>query len=105
MLTSVAPLAFKAAMKMKHAKAWQDAVEAELETLRNNCTWMAVQKPACAQPLRSKWVFKTKRDAGGGIERFKARLVACGNVQQVGVNCNETFASALDLQTVCMIGR
>jgi hypothetical protein len=80
------PLTYKAAMSTKHAKAWQDAVDVELETLRNNCTWIAIQKPAAAKPLHSKWVFKTKLDADGGIERFKARLVSCGNEQQASFN-------------------
>ena len=34
--------------------------------------------PKTAKPLHSKWAFKTKMDANGKIERFKARLVACG---------------------------
>jgi hypothetical protein len=69
-------------MKTKHAKDWKDAVDLELETLRNNRTWVAEDKPANGRLLHSKWVFKTKVDADGGIERFKARLVACGNKQQ-----------------------
>ncbi len=97
------PLTYRAAMKTQHAKAWQDAVDLELDTLRTNCTWVAVDKPASAKPLHSKWVFKTKLDADGGIERFKAHLVACGNEQQAGVNYNDTFAPVLDLATARMI--
>jgi hypothetical protein len=83
-------------MKTQHAKSWQDAVDLELDTLRGNCTWVAVPKPAFAKPLHSKWVFKTKLDADGRIERFKARLVACGNEQKAEVNYNDTFAPVLD---------
>ena len=87
------PLTYKAVMKSIHAKAWQDAVDVELDTLRTNCTWIAIEKPASAKPLHSKWVFKTKIDADGGIERFKTRLVACGNEQEAGVNYNGTFCA------------
>ncbi len=87
-------------MKTQHAKAWQDAVDLELDTLRLNRTWVATEKPVSAKPLHSKWVFKTKLDADGGVERFKARLVACGNEQEAGINYNGTFAPVLDLATV-----
>jgi hypothetical protein len=92
------PLTYKAA-KSKHFKAWQDAADVELDTLRTNCTWIAVEKPASARPLHSKWVFKTKIDADGGIKHFKARLVVCRNEQEAGVNYNDTFVPVLDLAT------
>ncbi len=51
----------------------------------------------------SKWIFKTKLDADGGVERFIARLVACGNEQQAGINYNDTFAPVLHLAIARMI--
>ncbi|GMF18948.1 unnamed protein product [Phytophthora fragariaefolia] len=52
---------------------------------------------------RCTWVFKTKLDAEGLIERLKARLVACGNEQEVGVNYHITFAAVIDLTSVKLI--
>ena len=55
------------------------------------------------KPLHAKWVFKTKTDAAGGIERRKARLVACGNEQEQGVNYFNTYASVMDMCTARLI--
>ena len=46
-----------------------------------------------------KWVFKTKTDADGGIERFKARLVGCGSEKLFGVKYGLTFAAVMELRT------
>nr|CCA20790.1 LTR retrotransposon like protein putative [Albugo laibachii Nc14] len=42
----------------------------------------------------------TKTDADGGIERIKARLVACGNEQLFGVDYGLTFTAVTELSTV-----
>eukprot|EP00644_Phytophthora_capsici_P005569 jgi/Phyca11/97425/e_gw1.2.919.1 len=65
--------------------------------------WKIVRKPRGEKILHTKWVFKTKLDAGGGIERFKARLVACGNEQEFGVNYGLTFAAVIEMSSVKVI--
>ena len=47
--------------------------------------------------LHTKWVYKKKHTSDGGVERYKARLVACGNEQMLGVNFLLTFAAVLDI--------
>ena len=51
------------------------------------------------RPLHTKWVFRTKTDADGNVERYKARMVACGNEQSFGKNYTLTFAAAMDMTT------
>ena len=53
--------------------------------------------------LHSKWVYKTKTDTNGHISRLKARLVACGNEQVIGVDYLLTFAAVMEMSTVKVI--
>ena len=39
-----------------------------------------------------KWVFKTKRDSLGNIERYKARPIAKGFTQKEGINYIKNFS-------------
>ena len=55
-----------------------DVMVDELKSMKDNDVWDLVQLPEGYKPIGCKWVFKTKRDSSGNIERYKARLVAKG---------------------------
>ena len=44
------------------------------------------------RPITLKWVFKLKKDKLGAVIKHKARLVACGFVQQEGIDFDDAFA-------------
>jgi hypothetical protein len=51
-----------------------------------------VEIPADRKPVKSKWVFKTKRDEKGNVQRYKARLVAKGCSQRKGIDYEEVYS-------------
>ncbi|GMF23609.1 unnamed protein product [Phytophthora fragariaefolia] len=89
------------AMNSARAIEWSKAMPKEIDALEVKNTWELVTRPAHAKLLRSKWVFKTKKHTDGTLERFKARLVACGNEQEYGVDYVDTFSAALEDLSVC----
>ena len=51
----------------------------------------------------SKWIYKTKLNVDGDVEKYKAILVAQGFIQQPGIDYNETFAPVARIDTVRMV--
>ncbi|KAG3017100.1 hypothetical protein PC128_g23191 [Phytophthora cactorum] len=78
------------------------AIAEKLRTLEENGSWVVVP-PIGTHVFHTKWIIKTKIDAGGAIKRFKAGLVACGNEQVFGVDFGLTFAAVMELSTVKVI--
>ncbi|KAK4382937.1 Retrovirus-related Pol polyprotein from transposon RE2 [Sesamum angolense] len=66
----------------KGCPEWEEAMRQELQALDNNETWAVVDLPPGTKPIGSKWVFKTKLNPDGSVERHKARLVAKGIIRQ-----------------------
>ena len=62
----------------------------EIQSMRHNGVWELVELPEGHRPIRCKWVYKTKRDPKGKIEKFKARLVVKVFTHREGVDYEVT---------------
>jgi hypothetical protein len=67
-------------------------MEEELKSMSSNDVWDLVDILNVVKPVGCKWVYKTKRDSKGNVERFKERLVAKGFTQKEGVDYNKIFS-------------
>ena len=72
------PVTFSQAMGGSESTLWYNAIKDEMNSMANNQVWDLVGFPKGAKAIDCKWVFKTKRDSSGNIEKYKARLVAKG---------------------------
>jgi hypothetical protein len=79
------PSSFKEAMKSRHSSEWLDAMKDEMKSMSTNDVWDLVEISKEAKTVGCKRVYKTKHDSKGNIERFKARLVTKGFIENMGL--------------------
>ena len=63
----------------------------EMQPMPVNGVWELLELLENFKAIGCKWIFKTKKDLNGNIERFKARLVAKSFMQKDGNDFKETF--------------
>eukprot|EP00253_Pinus_taeda_P008999 PITA_08999 len=81
-------------------KKWIEAMDEEMNSIERNNTWELVELPKGKEVIGVKWVYKTKCNAEGKIERHKARLVVKGYKRQYGRDYEETFAPVARMEIV-----
>ena len=57
---------------------WIQEMDEEIDAIEKNQTWELVSLPQGKDVIGVKWVYKTKLNANGNVEKHKARLVAKG---------------------------
>jgi len=94
------PTSYEEAMASPDREHWAKAIEAELTAHATNGTWRLTTLPSGGRAMGFKWVFTRKRDAMGQVVRWKARLVAQGFSQRLGVDVFEVFAPVMHFKSL-----
>ncbi|XP_019086300.1 PREDICTED: uncharacterized protein LOC109126867 [Camelina sativa] len=79
------------AVALKHP-GWTGAMGEEMYTCKEVNTWSLVPPEPDMHVLGSKWVFHTKLNVDGTLDKLKARLVAKGFDQEEGIDYFETYS-------------
>ena len=72
------PQSVQEALQGAHSEKWKKAMSSEMDSLRENGVYKIFDRPAGKKVIKSKWVFRVKTNEFGGIEIYKARVVAKG---------------------------
>ena len=58
----------------------------ELRMIEKNDTWDLVDRPQHRKVIGVEWIYRTKLNADGSVNKYKARLVVMGYSQVFGVD-------------------
>nr|GEX68099.1 zinc finger, CCHC-type [Tanacetum cinerariifolium] len=92
------PANYKAALLDPESKKWLDAMNVEMQSMKDNDAWVLVELPPNARTIGSKWLFKKKTDMDGAVYVFKARLVAKGFTQTYGILYGNSKRGTIPMQ-------
>jgi hypothetical protein len=78
---------------------WVQSMKDEVAALRNRGVWRVVPTPQGVRLIKSKYVYRVKKDWTGKVVKRKSRLVIQGFSQQEGIDYDETFAPVAKVTT------
>lgn len=78
-------------------------MDEEMQAMIKNDTCELIYFPQIYNVFGITWVYKTKRNAKGKVEKYKERLVAKGSTQKQGIDYDEVFALIAHLEVACLI--
>ena len=95
--SKVDPHSFRETMNRPHVPHWKIAMERELEAfLRLDVLEMCIL-PHGTNLISCRWLFITKYNCDGSLNKYKSRLVARGFSQVHGLDFNELFATTVTM--------
>ncbi|KAF8770880.1 Retrovirus-related Pol polyprotein like [Argiope bruennichi] len=94
------PNCYKQAIKSRDASKWCDAMDKEVNIMKELKVWDLVDPPDNAKILGNRCVYTIKRDENNKIVRCKARLVAQGNTQLKGESFDEVFSPVVNFTII-----
>ena len=90
-------------MNSKESKLLYSALKEDINSMKSNEIGDIVDLPNGVKTIECKWVFKTKKDSSGNMERYKARPITKRFIQKKGIDCTETFSFVSKKDSLCII--
>jgi len=97
------PSTHKQALKSIHAEHWLRAEDSEIHSLQKKKVLHACILPENKTMISTRWIYRIKYHQDGSINVYKARLVARGYEQILGIDYDETFSPVVRLTSLRII--
>ncbi|GKB72420.1 retrotransposon protein, putative, ty1-copia subclass, partial [Tanacetum coccineum] len=94
------PANYKAALLDLESNKWLNAMNVEMQSMKDNEVWDLVDHPPNGKTIGSKWLFKKKIDIDRAVHTYKACHVAKGYTQTPGIDYRETFSPVADIRAI-----
>ncbi|GJR58698.1 retrotransposon protein, putative, ty1-copia subclass [Tanacetum coccineum] len=91
---------YKAALSDPEYDKWLNAMNVEMQSMKDNEVWELVDLPPNGKTVSHKWLFKKKTDMDGAVHTYKARLVAKGFTPTPRIDYEETFSPVADIRAI-----
>ena len=96
------PQTYKDAIASAKSRQWKNAMNEEMRSLEENETFTLTSLPPGKQAVGGRWVYALKSDIDGS-DKYKARFVAKGYSQKLGIDYEETFSPTADMTSMRVI--
>ncbi|GFY19658.1 retrovirus-related Pol polyprotein from transposon TNT 1-94 [Trichonephila clavipes] len=94
------PNCYKQAIRSRDASKWHDAMDKEINLMKERKVWDLVDHPDNIKILENRWVYTIKYDENNKIVRYKARLVARVNTQLRGESFDKVISPVINFTIV-----
>ena len=78
-------------------------MEEKLSMIEKNDSWELMNRCQDRKIIGVKWVFRTKLNANGSINKHKAQFVVKGYAQIFGLDYSDTFAPVAKPETIRLL--
>ena len=93
------PLSYTEAVTSDKLREWVKAMDEEMHSLKENNTFTLTNLPEGKKGVGGRWVYAINTNVDGS-EKYKARYVAKGCSQKIGVDYEETFSPTANMTSV-----
>ncbi|GJX43425.1 retrotransposon protein, putative, ty1-copia subclass [Tanacetum coccineum] len=94
------PANYKAALSDPEFDKWLNAINVEMQSMKDNEVWDLVDLPPNGKTVGGKWLFKKKTDMDGAVHTYKDRLVVKCFTQTPRIDYEETFSPVANIRVI-----